>query len=160
MVRKQLLVFVFETRHLIPAQNNLHAFALNITVKKVLAMELTIKPGLKGHIEKTVEKQDLASSYGSGHVDVFATPAMIALMEQAADLSIAKHLPDGQISVGFEVNIRHFKATLPGKKVYAESELLETDGRKFLFTVSAYDEDGCIGKGTHIRFAVEKSKFA
>ncbi len=122
-------------------------------------MKDKIKPGIKGYKEKTVNDTDLASFYGSGHIDVFATPAMIALMEQAADLSIKNLLPENHVSVGFEVNIRHLKATLPGEKVWAESEIKETDGRKFVFNVAAYDKDGCIGKGTHIRYAVDKSVF-
>ncbi len=122
-------------------------------------MKTEIKPGIKGRQEKIVGEKDLASFYGSGHVNVFATPAMIALIEQTADLSIKSYLPENLVSVGFEVNIRHLKATMPGKKVWAETELIETDGKKFIFKVAAYDEEGCIGKGQHTRYAVDKNIF-
>ncbi len=122
-------------------------------------MNNQLKAGITGRQEKIVEQKDLASFYGSGHVDVFATPAMIALMEQAADISVKDLLPENHLSVGFEVNIRHLKATMPGKKVWAESELTEVSGIKLVFKVSAYDEDGCIGKGTHTRYVVNKNKF-
>ncbi|MFW5724836.1 MAG: thioesterase family protein [Bacteroidota bacterium] len=124
-------------------------------------MNLTEKlfPGIKGKAEQYVETKDTATEYGSGEVEVFATPAMIALMEKAAHTSIQQLLPKGFVTVGTEVSIKHIKATGIGKKVWAESLLASIEGKKLGFTVEAFDEDGRIGIGTHTRYIVEKEMF-
>jgi len=118
-----------------------------------------LKAGIKGKAELTVKEKDTARIYGSGLVDVFATPAMIALMEKAAHTSIGEFLPEGFITVGTEVNIKHIKATKPGKKVWAESELKSAEGKKLTFGIIAFDEDGKIGFGTHTRYIVVDKDF-
>ncbi len=122
-------------------------------------MEHNIKPGTKGHLEMTVKEKDTAAAYGSGLVKVFATPAMIALMENTAHSSVQPLLPEGYMTVGFEVNIRHVKATPVGMKVSAQSELTEVDGKKLVFTLTAHDEEGEIGKGVHTRYIIHGDKF-
>ena len=112
------------------------------------------------HIETiTVEKSQLASSMKSGTVDVFATPFMIALMEYAAMRLIAPALPEGVTTVGTLVNITHTAPTLEGTTVRAEAELLESDGRRFVFRVTAFDEAGVIGEGFHERCSVKSDRF-
>ena len=118
-----------------------------------------LKPGIKGRKELIVDVKDTAANYGSGLVEVFATPAMIALMENAAHSSLQNYLPDGFLTLGSEVNIKHIKATPLGKKVWAVSDLLEVQGKKLTFQVEAFDEDGKIGFGTHTRYIVEKEGF-
>lgn len=107
----------------------------------------------------TVGKSQLASSLKSGTVDVFATPFMIALMEYAAMQLIVPALPEGVTTVGTLVNITHTAPTLEGTRVRAEAELVESDGRRFVFRVTAYDEAGVIGEGIHERCSVKRDRF-
>ena len=122
-------------------------------------MDVELTPGIEGKKEITVTSGLLATAYGSGTVGVFATPAMIALMEQTAMESVAPLLPEGTVNVGTEVPVKHFKATLPGKTVICKSRVLRSEGQKIVFEVEAIDGNGLIGKGTHTRYIVDKQKF-
>ena len=122
-------------------------------------MDTQLSAGLTHTIEKTVEKQDTAAAYGSGLVEVYATPAMIALMEQAALQTVSGYLPEGYNTVGTHVNIKHLKATPIGMKVYCKAELLAVDGNKLKFQVEAFDEEGKIGTGEHKRFIIDEQRF-
>ena len=90
---------------------------------------------------------------------MFATPSMIALMEETAYKSVANHISDNESTVGIKVDIKHILATAVGKEVWCESKLIEIDNRKLTFEVKAYDDNGLIGEGTHERFIVDKEKF-
>jgi predicted thioesterase len=116
-------------------------------------------PGMKGEKTETVTADNTASSWGSGGLDVYATPAMIALMEEACVAAADKALPVGFSTVGTELNIRHLSATPPGMTVRAVGELFEIDGRRLIFKVEAFDGAGRIGEGTHGRFIIENEKF-
>ncbi|MDD4575137.1 MAG: thioesterase family protein [Bacteroidales bacterium] len=118
-----------------------------------------LKIGTEGYLEKIVEYKDTAVSYGSGLIEVFATPAMIGLIEMTAQLSVERLLPEGHTTVGTEVNIKHIKATPIGEKVYAKTVLLEMDGKKLVFEVSAFDNKAQIGSGTHTRYIIHKERF-
>jgi predicted thioesterase len=118
-----------------------------------------LKAGIKGYGEQVVENKYTAKAYGSGLADVYATPAMIGLMENTAHLSVGDYLPEGCISVGMLVNIEHLRATPLGEKVWCETVLEAVDGRKLVFTVTAFDSKGVIGKGIHERFIVNTEKF-
>lgn len=118
-----------------------------------------LEKGTKGYAEVTANAENSAAVMGSGDLDVFATPAMVALMEQAASKSIAKELEPGQSTVGTLMNIRHLSATPLGMKVTAESVLEEIDRRRLVFSVKAYDERGLVGEGIHERFIVDAEKF-
>jgi predicted thioesterase len=96
---------------------------------------------------------------GSGELEVYATPAMVALMEKAAWTSVAPHLDEGQGTVGVSMNIKHLSATPLGMTVTAKSTLTAIDRRKLTFTVEAFDESGKIGEGTHERFIVDNRSF-
>lgn len=122
-------------------------------------MELNLAPGIEGKKEILVTAGMTASAYGSGAVEVFATPAMIALMEQTSMESVAHLLPEGFVTVGTEVSVKHLKATLPGRMVNCMTKLIQSDGRKLVFEVAAFDGSGLIGKGTHTRYAVDKQLF-
>lgn len=115
--------------------------------------------GTKGKVETVVNDSNTAKFVGSGSLDVFATPNMIGLMEQAAQMSVADYLEEGQGTVGTKIEVSHDAATPLGMKVWAESELVEVDRRRLVFEVAAYDECGLIGKGMHERFIINNEKF-
>lgn len=115
--------------------------------------------GIKHKLTKTVTEKDLATSYTSGTLPVFATPAMIALMESTAMYSVMPYLAEDEATVGAALDVKHLSATPCGCEVYCESELIEIDGRKLTFKVTAYDSKGVIGDGTHVRFIVKSEKF-
>lgn len=122
-------------------------------------MEFKFAKGIKYRSEKIVTDEDTASRYGSGMVPVFATPALVGLMENAAMMAVKDHLPEGTLTVGAGINIRHLKATPVGSKVWAEAELVRSEGRKLEFSITAWDEEGQIGSGTHNRFVVNRAEF-
>lgn len=113
----------------------------------------------KGHIEQTVTPDLTAARIGSGLVEVFATPMMIALVEQACLESVLPYLDEGQGTVGTLVNVTHSAATPVGMRVWCDSELVEVDRRRLVFSVKVYDECGPIGEGTHERFIIDTAKF-
>ena len=122
-------------------------------------MDYTITEGLTGKEELVVTKEQSAPHFGSGLVPVFATPAMIALMEKTCLHSVQPHLPEGYGTVGTLVNVTHERATALERKVWCESKLLEIDRRRLVFAVTAFDEAGVIGQGRHERFIIEHEKF-
>lgn len=115
--------------------------------------------GLKYTAQQIVEYENTAAKYGSGLVEVYATPAMVALMEKAALHAVFPHLPQGHTTVGTEICVKHTKATPMGQEVFAEAELIEIEGRKLIFKVSAWDNEGEIGSGTHTRFIIDSKRF-
>ncbi|MGN1000148.1 MAG: thioesterase family protein [Faecousia sp.] len=120
-------------------------------------MEITV--GMRGEASTLVEKEDTASEVGSGSLLVYATPCMVALMEGAACEAIAEALAETETTVGAELNIRHLSATPVGLEVRAEAEVIAVEGKAITFAVTAYDEAGKIGEGTHKRFLVNSQKF-
>jgi predicted thioesterase len=118
-----------------------------------------IKTGVEAQTTDTVSGENTASVWGSGALEVYATPAMVSLMERAALSAVETLLPQGWTTVGTELNIKHISATPLGMTVYARAELLNIDGRALSFKVEAFDEAGKIGEGVHNRFIVEKEKF-
>lgn len=106
-----------------------------------------------------VTEEKLAVNVGSGDLRVFATPMMTAIMENAAAKCLGKFLDEGETSVGTALNISHSSATPLGMGVHAVAKITSVDGRKVDFEVTAYDEVGEIGKGTHSRFVVFSEKF-
>jgi fluoroacetyl-CoA thioesterase len=122
-------------------------------------MQNKLKTGLKGYCELIVSKKDTALTYRSGAIEVFATPGLVALMENAAQTSVQRFLPDGSVSVGSGISVKHIKATGLEKKVWAESVLTSIDGRKLEFEITAWDEEGQIGHAAHTRYIVDEKKF-
>ncbi len=110
-------------------------------------------------VNETVSDTNTALSVGSGSLKVYATPAMLALMEKAACKALEPVLGEGETTVGTLLNVKHLSATPVGMEVSATAELLEKDGRRYVFKVTASDECGLIGEGTHERFAVLSEKF-
>jgi fluoroacetyl-CoA thioesterase len=118
-----------------------------------------LKPGLVGEAGQEVKAEDTAARWGSGLVDAFATPALVALVERASVSAIEMLLGADQTTVGIEVNVRHLAATPIGMKVKARSELVEIDGGRVKFKVEAWDAKEKICEGSHVRAIVDKSRF-
>ena len=120
---------------------------------------MSIEVGAKGRAETIVTEQNTAAAVGSGLVPVFATPYMVALMENAAVNALTPYMEEGQGSVGTHLDVSHDSATPIGMKVWAESVVTAVEGRKVTFEVHAYDERGEIGSGVHERFIIHAEKF-
>ena len=118
-----------------------------------------VTTGIKGRREQTVTPEMSAARVGSGLVEVFATPMMISLIEQTCNESVLPYLDEGQGTVGTLVNVTHSAATPVGMRVWCDSELVEVDRRRLVFSVKAYDECGLIGEGRHERFVIDSAKF-
>ncbi len=115
--------------------------------------------GIKGSAELLVTENLTAREVGSGTVAVLATPMMIALMEKTCLLSVRPFLEAGQDTVGTHVDVAHTAATPVGMRVRCESELVEIDRRRLVYRVTAWDEAGVVGEGTHTRFVIDIEKF-
>ena len=120
-------------------------------------MEITV--GMTGCVSTSVEREDTALEVGSGSLLVYATPCMVALMEGAAYEAIADAISEDKTTVGIELNISHLAATPVGMDVRAEAEVTAVDGKIITFSVTAYDEAGKIGEGTHKRAIVTSQRF-
>ncbi len=120
-------------------------------------MEITV--GMKGEVSTLVEREDTAKEVGSGDLLVYATPCMVALMEGAACEAIADAMPDTQTTVGTALTIEHISSTPVGLEVRAEAVVTAVEGKVITFEVSAFDEAGEIGRGTHKRVIVNSQKF-
>ena len=120
---------------------------------------MSIPVGIKGRADTVVTEQNTASAVGSGLVPVFGTPFMIALMENGAVNALEPYVEAGQGSVGTHLDVSHDAATPIGLKVWAEAEVTAVDGKALTFAVTAYDEAGPIGKGTHNRFIIDVERF-
>ena len=118
-----------------------------------------LQTGIKGKIELTVTKDKCAGAIGSGELDVFATPSMIALIEEAAWKSVVPYLQPGEGPVGTALDVRHVAATPVGLQVTCETELTLVDRRRLVFDVKVYDAFGLVGEGTHERFIIQYEKF-
>lgn len=118
-----------------------------------------LEQGIKGRMEITVTEALAAKNVGSGTLNVYATPMLIALVEETAWRSVAGELEEGQGTVGTKVDVAHIAATPMGMKVWCETQLTEVDRRRLVFSVAVYDEAGKIAEGTHERFIVDNAKF-
>ncbi len=120
---------------------------------------MELKVGMKGRAETVVVPENTAQAVGSGLVPVFATPHMIALMENAAVNAVQAQLAAGEGTVGTRLDVTHDAATPVGMNVWAEAELTAVEGRKLTFAVAAFDAREQIGGGTHERFIIQTEKF-
>ncbi len=121
--------------------------------------DFNLRIPMHGEARTRVTGDNTALKFGSGKVDVFGTPAMIALMEEASINTVDKNLPEGFATVGIELNIKHIAATPEGMNITASAELKEIDGRRLVFKAEAIDEVEKIGEGSHQRFIRELDKF-
>ena len=118
-----------------------------------------LKEGLSYTSRVEVALGNCAVTLGSGDLEVFATPAMVALMENAAMNAVAEALPEGSTTVGAAMNTSHIKPSGIGAEVSATATLTSVEGRKLTFEVVASDNEGVIGEGTHVRYVVDREKF-
>lgn len=122
-------------------------------------MKNELEVGIRHIEQKKVVSMDSAIHYGSGSLDVLATPAMIALMEHTALKAVFPYLGDGQDTVGFEISVKHLKPTPIGQTIECEAVLIETDQKKLVFELTARQNNKIIGKGHHIRYIIHKQTF-
>ena len=118
-----------------------------------------IETGQKHTSELTVTEDVTAVKIGSGDMPVLATPAMLALMENAAMLAVADSLADSETTVGGHIESSHLKPSKIGDKITATAEVIKVDGKKIEFKISAHSNDVLLGEGTHLRFIVDRNKF-
>ena len=110
-------------------------------------------------LHSAVTESNPAAAVGSGDMNVLATPAMAALMEQAAMRAVADSLPEGSTTVGCRLDISHIRATVEGRAFCATAEVTAIEGRSITFALQASDDKGIIGEGTHIRVIVDRKRF-
>lgn len=122
-------------------------------------MEKSLSIGMTGEKKEIVTNDNTAIKYGSGNISVYATPAMVGLMEGACVNAVDPHLPEGLSTVGIDLKIKHTAATPVGMTVRAIAEIIEVDGKRLVFTVKAFDDKEQIGVGTHERYIVTIQKF-
>ena len=122
-------------------------------------MEYNALKGLHNSVTLVVEHKDTAAVYGSGALEVFATPAMIALMEKTCLESVADKNGEGNTTVGIAVNIKHLKASPVGSTIRCDAEITEVDRRRLVFEVKCFEGETLVGEGIHERFVVDSEKF-
>ena len=122
-------------------------------------MEYDMLKGLCHSETLVVEHKDTAAVYGSGSLEVFATPAMIALMEKTCLESVNSKIGEGNTTVGIFVNIKHLKASPVGAVIRCDSKLIEVDRKRLVFEVQCLEGETLIGEGVHERFVVDSQKF-
>lgn len=122
-------------------------------------MEFNFKEGTSITKEGKVTENDTALKMGSGDLEVYATPSMIALMENTAKSLVIDELPIGYTTVGIEMNVKHIKASPIGANIKCNAVLIKVDGKKLFFDVEANDDQGIIGNGSHVRYVVNSSEF-
>jgi fluoroacetyl-CoA thioesterase len=122
-------------------------------------MDVKLTKGLHAKSEQTVQSSDTAKAFGSGRAEVFATPCMIALMENAAYMAVQPALNFGQSTVGISINAKHIAATPVGSKVTARATLTDIENKKLTFSIEAHDETELIGTAVHERFIIDEERF-
>lgn len=122
-------------------------------------MEFNLKAGMTAEKHEQVTTDNTAIRYGSGGAAVYATPAMIGLMEGTCLAAVDLHLPEGMGTVGIHLNVRHLAATPIGLGVRAVAELIEISGKRLTFKIEAFDDKEKVGEGTHERYIIDVKKF-
>jgi predicted thioesterase len=130
-----------------------------LVVSPAAALKERLRSGLCGEASVVVDDTNTAEALGSGSVPVFATPAMAALVEAAAVQAVAEHLGEDQTTVGVYLDLQHLAATPVGLTVRAEAKLVQVEGRRLTFRVTAYDDVEQIGIGSHQRMLVDTQRF-
>lgn len=122
-------------------------------------MEINLKEGISFVKELKVTENETAIKMGSGDLEVYATPAMISLMENVAKTLVIDELPNGYTTVGIEMNVKHIKSSPIGANIQCKAVLTKVDNKKLFFDINAKDDEGTIGKGSHVRYIVNAEDF-
>lgn len=122
-------------------------------------MEQSLKPGLMMEKREQVTANNTANKFASGTIEVYATPALIGLMEFASYSCVQSYLNEGYTTVGIRLDVKHLAATPIGLVVTAKSELIQVDGKRLVFKVEAFDNREKVGEGIHERFIVNAARF-
>lgn len=130
-----------------------------VIVERGNKMDINLKEGTSFVKELIVTKNETAIKMGSGDLEVYATPAMIALMENVAKTLVIDELPSGYTTVGIEMNVKHIKSSPIGANIQCKATLTKVDNKKLFFDVEANDDEGTIGKGSHVRYIVNAEDF-
>jgi len=120
---------------------------------------MTIETGMTFTFEKTAQSQESAAALGSGGLEVFSTPSLVALFEVTAKRGVDALLPEGHSTVGIEIAVKHQKATKIGKQVRCTAIVTGIEGKRISLAGEMWDEDGRIGEGTHLRYVVNDAEF-
>ena len=118
-----------------------------------------IEVGTTNEMTWTVEREHLASAFGSGLVDVLATPVLVGFCEECARTMVDPHLPPGRKTVGTSIRLDHLAATPLGMRVTVTATLVEIDGQRLRFEIDARDEVESVGRATHERFVIDADRF-
>lgn len=122
-------------------------------------MTFNLQVGMKARVEQKVTYELTVAKFGISDLQVYATPMMIGLMEKASMEVVDVHLPEGFVTVGTHLDVKHLAATPAGMNVYAISELVKIQGKKLSFKIEAFDDKEKIGEGTHDRFIINLEQF-
>lgn len=122
-------------------------------------MEFNLSIGMTAEKNERVTNENTAMRYGSGSAAVYATPAMVGLMEGTCLAAVDPHLPTGMSTVGIRLDVRHLAATPIGLGVRAKAELIDVSGKRLTFKVEAFDDKEKIGEGIHERYIIDVQKF-
>lgn len=122
-------------------------------------MDFTLKANAAAEITEVVTEDNTAIKYASGTAPVYATPALVGLMEHAAVKAIGDQLPQGYSTVGISMNIKHTSATPVGMTVKAKAVLIDQDRRRLTFKIEGHDDAGSVGEAVHERFIIEAAPF-
>ncbi len=122
-------------------------------------MDFNLQIGMTAEKSEKVTENNTAIKYGSGGVAVYATPAMIGIMEGTCLAAVDPFLPEGMSTVGIHLDVKHTAATPVGMSVRATAKLIEISAKRLTFTVEAYDNKEKIGEGTHQRYIIDLAKF-
>ena len=134
-------------------------FIIISNMLEVSIMDFVITPLSKGESTELVTENNTAIKFASGTAPVYATPALVGLLENAAVKAVGSQLPEGFGTVGISMNVKHVSATPIGMTVKATATLTEQNRKKLTFKVEAYDEGGLVGEGIHERFIIETAPF-
>jgi len=127
--------------------------------REKMALEDSVRPGMVREEKFIIEEEHTAYHIGSGDEKVLGTPWMISFMERVSNRLIAEQLPEGQMSVGVHVDVKHLAATPMKVEIRVRAEVLEVIKNRVKLSIEAWDSEDKIGEGTHLRAVVDKSRF-
>ena len=120
---------------------------------------MRLAPGLRGEARRVVGDDATSIALGSGDVPVLGTPAVLALIEQAACAAVDGAIEDGRTSVGTWVDLEHLAPSRVGAEVTATADLTRVDGRTLEFSCEVHDGRSLVARARHRRAVVDRERF-